>query len=165
MSPARLILLSALSVSACMPQAGAPVTAPAPANDLSKSSAPPATPLPTIEFDVTDSASGEVIEATASEDEVAAVMAPESVAPPADASWDIEVREYLEHDRVEFYVKRFTGEARTRVVSWMQRGIRYEPMIRQTFREAGVAEDFYYLALVESGYDQHAYSRAHAVGM
>jgi membrane-bound lytic murein transglycosylase D len=47
----------------------------------------------------------------------------------------------------------------------MQRGIRYEPMIRKTFREAGIAEDFYFLALVESGYDPHAYSRAHAVGM
>jgi membrane-bound lytic murein transglycosylase D len=75
------------------------------------------------------------------------------------------VKEYLEHDRVEYYLKRFTGDARSRVVSWMQRGIRYEPMIRQTFRQAGIAEDFYYLALVESGYDQHAYSRAHAVGM
>jgi hypothetical protein len=132
MSPARLILLSALTVSACMPQAGAPVTAPAPANGLSETPALPAAQLPAIEFDViADSAMVEGTEATASEDEVAAVMSPEPAAPPADASWDIEVREYLEHDRVEFYVKRFTGEARARVVSWMQRGIRYEPMIRR----------------------------------
>ena len=47
----------------------------------------------------------------------------------------------------------------------MQRGLRYEPMIRKTFRKAGIPEDMYYLGLVESGYDQHAYSRAAAVGM
>jgi membrane-bound lytic murein transglycosylase D len=80
-------------------------------------------------------------------------------------SWDIEVKPYLSHDRVDFYVRRFTGPARPTIVSWMQRGRRYEPMIRRTFREAGIAEDMYYLGLVESGYDPHAYSRAAAVGM
>jgi len=96
--------------------------------------------------------------------ESASVAAEAAVARP-DASWDIEVTEYLSHDRVDFYLQRFTGAARERIVSWMQRGIRYEPMIRQTFREAGIPEDMYYLALVESGYDPHAYSRAAAVGM
>jgi membrane-bound lytic murein transglycosylase D len=91
----------------------------------------------------------------------------EPVAPPvrAEASWDIEVRDYLDHDRVEFYIKRFTGSARPTIVSWLQRGLKYEPMIRKTFRETGIAEDMYYLGLVESGYDPHAYSRAAAVGM
>lgn len=84
---------------------------------------------------------------------------------PADASWDIEVKDYLEHERVEFYVRRFTGSARPTVVAWMQRGLRYEPMIRRTFRAAGIPEDMYYLGFVESGYDTHAYSRAAAVGM
>jgi len=83
----------------------------------------------------------------------------------AGASWDIEIKPYLSHDRVEFYVRQFTGPARPTIVSWMQRGRRYEPMIRKTFREAGIAEDMYYLGLVESGYDPHAYSRAAAVGM
>lgn len=86
-------------------------------------------------------------------------------APPADASWDIEVRSYLSHDRVDFYVRRFTGVARDRIQSWMQRGMKYEPMVRRVFREAGIPEDMYYLGLVESGYDPHAYSRAAAVGM
>ena len=84
---------------------------------------------------------------------------------PVEASWDIEVKEYLSHDRVEFYVRHFTGRGRPTIVSWMQRGRRYEPMIRKTFREHGVPEDMYYLALVESGYNPHAYSRAAAVGM
>ena len=38
-------------------------------------------------------------------------------------------------------------------------------MIREKLRAANIPEDMYYLALVESGFDQHAYSRAAAVGM
>ena len=75
------------------------------------------------------------------------------------------MKEYLSHDRVDFYVRRFTGSQRPTINMWMQRGLRYEPMIRKTFRQAGIPEDMYYLGLVESGFDQHAYSRAAAVGM
>ena len=50
-----------------------------------------------------------------------AVVAPPPAA-PVEATWDIEVRDYLSHDRVEFYVKRFTGPSRSTIVSWMQRG-------------------------------------------
>jgi len=38
-------------------------------------------------------------------------------------------------------------------------------MIRAKMREGGLPEDMYYLALVESGFDPNAYSRAAAVGM
>ena len=83
----------------------------------------------------------------------------------AEVRWDIDVQSYVTHDRVEFYVDRFTGVARSRIASWLERGRRYEPMIRSTFRAHGIPEDMYYLGLVESGYDPHAYSRAAAVGM
>ena len=42
---------------------------------------------------------------------------------------------------------------------------RYEPMIRAKMKAGGVPEGMYYLALVESGFDNNAYSRAAAVGM
>ena len=97
---------------------------------------------------------------------ISSTESPESPkATAVEPSWDIEVKDYLSHDRVDFYVRRFTGSARPTIVSWMQRGLRYEPMIRKTFRDAGIPEDMYYLGLVESGYDPHAYSRAAAVGM
>ncbi len=38
-------------------------------------------------------------------------------------------------------------------------------MIRAKMREGGLPEDMYYLALVESGFDPNAYSKAAAVGM
>jgi membrane-bound lytic murein transglycosylase D len=90
---------------------------------------------------------------------------PESAAAAPTASWDLEVVPYVSHERVAYYVRRYTTEARDRVAQWLQRGLRYEPMIRSTFRSYGIPEDMYYLGLVESGYDPHAYSRAAAVGI
>jgi len=80
-------------------------------------------------------------------------------------SWDIDVRSYESTARVEHYVRLFTGPAKERVQSWLERGSRFEPMIRTKMRQGGLPEDMYYLALIESGFDQNAYSRAAAVGM
>ena len=84
---------------------------------------------------------------------------------PEGPTWDIDVRSYEGHRRVEFYVRAFTGPSRDRFVARLERGSKYEPMIRAKLRAANIPEDMYYLALVESGFDQHAYSRAAAVGV
>ena len=81
------------------------------------------------------------------------------------ATWDIDVRSYETFDRVRFYVGAFIGTAKDRFVERLSVGSRYEPMIRSKLRAGGLPEDMYYLALVESGYNPHAYSRAAAVGM
>jgi membrane-bound lytic murein transglycosylase D len=80
-------------------------------------------------------------------------------------SWDIDVRSYETTARVERYVRAFTGPSRERIQARLQKGTRYEPMIRAAMRAGGIPEDMYYLALVESGFDPNAYSRAAAVGM
>jgi membrane-bound lytic murein transglycosylase D len=80
-------------------------------------------------------------------------------------TWDIDVHPYETTDRVEHYVKLFTTTAKDRIAARLERGTRYEPMIRSKMREGGLPEDMYYLALVESGFDPNAYSRAAAVGM
>ena len=83
----------------------------------------------------------------------------------AEPTWDIEVHSYETFDRVRFYVASFTGTARDRFADRLSRGTRYEAMIRAKLRAGGLPEDMYYLALVESGFNPHAYSRAAAVGM
>jgi membrane-bound lytic murein transglycosylase D len=100
-----------------------------------------------------------------------AVFGDSGVAQPADSgagdepTWDIDVRSYETHRRVEHYINVFTGSARETFLAWLENGSRYEPMIRAKLRAGNIPEDMYYLALVESGFDQHAYSRAAAVGM
>ena len=79
--------------------------------------------------------------------------------------WDIDVRSFETHERVTFYLQMFTTTARDRFTERLSRGTRYEPMIRAKLRASGMPEDLTYLALIESGYDPHAYSRAAAVGM
>ena len=95
-----------------------------------------------------------------------AVLLPvDSVSAADDPIWDIDVRSYETHDRVEHYVGLFSNRAKERFLSRLSRGTRYEPMIRAKLRASGMPEDLTYLALIESGYDPHAYSRAAAVGM
>jgi membrane-bound lytic murein transglycosylase D len=84
----------------------------------------------------------------------------------AEPRWDIDVRSYEMVDRVQHYVSLFTrGEARERFIDRMSHGTRYEPMIRAKLRAGDLPEDMFYLALVESGFNPNAYSRAAAVGM
>jgi membrane-bound lytic murein transglycosylase D len=82
-------------------------------------------------------------------------------------TWDIDVRSYETVDRVRFYVAAFggNGAANDRFVERLERGTRYESMIRAKLRAGDLPEDMYFLALVESGFNPHAYSSAAAVGM
>jgi membrane-bound lytic murein transglycosylase D len=82
-----------------------------------------------------------------------------------EPSWDIDVHSYESTTRVAHYVQVFSGPARERIEESLDRGTRYEPMIRAAFRRGGLPEDLYYLAGVESAFDADAYSRAAAVGM
>ncbi|HEX4469480.1 MAG TPA: lytic transglycosylase domain-containing protein, partial [Gemmatimonadaceae bacterium] len=80
-------------------------------------------------------------------------------------SWDIDVHSYETTSRVEHYLRVFSGSARDHIIAQLEEGSRYEPMIRAKMRAGGLPEDMYYLALIESGFDPNAYSRAAAVGM
>lgn len=80
-------------------------------------------------------------------------------------SWDIDVHSYETTDRVERYLRMFSGAAKDRIAAQLEEGSRFEPMIRAKMRAGGIPEDMYYLALIESGFDPNAYSKAAAVGM
>ncbi|MFC1639277.1 transglycosylase SLT domain-containing protein [Gemmatimonadota bacterium] len=79
--------------------------------------------------------------------------------------YDIDIESFATNDRVEYYVDFFLDDARDRFNIWMGRLNRYEGMIRNRFRAAGVPEDLVYLGAIESGYSNTAVSRASAVGM
>lgn len=80
-------------------------------------------------------------------------------------SWDMDVRSYETQERVAHYVAQFTGRSKDHISARLEVGTRYEAMIRAKMRAGGLPEDMYYLALIESGFDNNAYSRAAAVGM
>jgi membrane-bound lytic murein transglycosylase D len=73
----------------------------------------------------------------------------------------LEMNEHV--DRwIEFFT---TGAGRTRFRIYLERSGAYEDMIRQRLRDADMPEDLLYLAMIESGMNPNAYSRAHAVGL
>ena len=86
-------------------------------------------------------------------------------AAPEEPKWDIDVRSFETHNRVVYFVSRFTGPSSDRFAEELARGGRFEPIIRRKLHAAGMPEDMTYLALIESGYNPHAYSSAAAVGL
>ena len=67
--------------------------------------------------------------------------------------------------QVQYYLDFFSGKHRDHFALWLARSGRYLPMIREQLRSAGLPEDLAYLAMIESGYNERAYSRARAVGV
>ena len=80
-------------------------------------------------------------------------------------TWDIDVRTYASHPRVQHYLSHFQGMPANLMATVLERGARYESMIRERFEAEGLPGDLFYLALIESGYSSEAVSRAYAVGM
>ncbi|MDX2194739.1 MAG: transglycosylase SLT domain-containing protein, partial [Gemmatimonadales bacterium] len=82
-----------------------------------------------------------------------------------NATWDLDVASYAEHDRVQYWLDFFQTTARERMTVWLARMPRYEARIRERLQQRGLPADLVYLALIESGYSNVATSRARAVGM
>lgn len=113
----------------------------------------------------TDSASGTVALPSAPVGLGAPLVAEPRFAHTSGLTWDLDVLPYEGHERVQRYISLFSTGARDRFTEWLHRGTRYDAMIRSKLRAGGLPEDLTYLALVESGYDVNATSRARAVGM
>ncbi len=67
--------------------------------------------------------------------------------------------------QVEFYLNLFQGRQRKYFKRWLARSTRYLPVIRRELEAAGLPRDLAYLAMIESGFNPSAYSRAHAAGL
>lgn len=62
-------------------------------------------------------------------------------------------------------IRYFQTTARKAFKAWLSRSPLYVPMIRNALREAGLPEDLVYKAMIESGFNPRAYSRARAAGI
>jgi membrane-bound lytic murein transglycosylase D len=71
----------------------------------------------------------------------------------------------LDHPRVDHFVRVFTGPRRAEFARYLARKGEYQPMISAKLAERGMPQDLIYLAMIESGFNPRAYSRAHASGI
>jgi membrane-bound lytic murein transglycosylase D len=67
--------------------------------------------------------------------------------------------------QVKFFLDRFTGDRREAVNLWVGRAGRYLGMIRSVLRSRDLPEELAYTAMIESGFNPTAVSRAGAKGM
>lgn len=67
--------------------------------------------------------------------------------------------------KVQRFLDRFTGQRRDVVTLWLNRSHRYVGMIREVFRSRGLPEDLAFTAMIESGFNPVAVSRAGAAGL
>ncbi len=68
------------------------------------------------------------------------------------------------NSKVEMWVKYFTGRGRKHFVNYVERSGRYAPVLSKILADNGLPRDFIYLAMAESGFQNHARSWAKAVG-
>ncbi len=66
--------------------------------------------------------------------------------------------------KVEQFIRYFQTRGRKPFTNWLARSERYIPFMRDLLKESGLPEDLVYLALIESGFNPYAYSRAKASG-
>ena len=67
--------------------------------------------------------------------------------------------------QVRAYLVYFSTERKAVITRYLSRSTRYLPMIKEVFQEAGLPVDLAYLAMIESGFNNKAYSPAAACGM
>lgn len=71
----------------------------------------------------------------------------------------------LEQPAVQYFMDRFTGSHKKVVEAWLQRSGRYLSMIRDVLRAHDLPEDLAFVAMIESGFNPVAVSRAGAKGL
>lgn len=81
--------------------------------------------------------------------------------PPLQYTGDIQIQS---NPRVDKLVAYYTGPARTMFGHWLERAGKHIPRIQMVFASQGLPLDLAYLAMIESGFNEKAYSWAHAAG-
>lgn len=70
----------------------------------------------------------------------------------------------VKNDRVNKWIQVFTGRLRPNFERYIKRMSMYAPVVNEILDKHGVPRDLIYLAMIESGFNMNAYSRAHATG-
>jgi membrane-bound lytic murein transglycosylase D len=69
------------------------------------------------------------------------------------------------NSRVREWIRHFSKKGRYRFGKFMEKGLYYRPLIIRILRDHGVPTELAYLPMIESGYEPHAVSHQHAVGI
>ena len=94
------------------------------------------------------------------------VSSPAASASPAKSAVVAGGYQIQQNDTVQRFLDQFqTGYRRAVVERWLTRSGRFLPMILEVFRQKGLPEELVFTAMIESGFDPVAVSRAGAKGL
>src|SRR5687767_10879955 len=85
---------------------------------------------------------------------------PSPVLPPP--GWDLA---NVDHERVDYWVQRLRTDRRPILERALELRGRYGSLVSEALAQRGMPQDLQYLAMIESGFNPRAYSRAHASGL
>lgn len=68
------------------------------------------------------------------------------------------------NEAVDKYIRYFCTDKREVFAKWLARTRRYAPVVTEILKKHGLPEDLVYLAMIESGFNMNAFSRAKACG-
>ncbi|WP_162096643.1 lytic transglycosylase domain-containing protein [Desulfotalea psychrophila] len=69
------------------------------------------------------------------------------------------------NSQVNMYLELFQGKQRRQFGQWLEKSGKYLPIMEAELAKKGLPLDLVYLAMIESGYNQRAFSHASAVGL
>ena len=69
------------------------------------------------------------------------------------------------NNQVQVYLDLFQNQQKKSFAIWLSRSGKYLPLMRKELKEAGLPEDLAYLSMIESGFNQKAYSKSDASGL
>lgn len=81
---------------------------------------------------------------------------------PRPPGWDLA---NVDHERVDYWVRRLQTDRRPILERALELRGRYGSLVSEALARRGMPQDLQYLAMIESGFDPRAYSRAHAAGL
>lgn len=151
------------------PEPAAPVAlAPAPTPDPAAMAAAVAAATAEVDALLAGPAEGEELDAETRDDNAALAAADQAApddegatVPAAEVTFDFPV---VENAKVRYFIDYFSGPGHKAFARWLARSGRYLPLMRQIFADQGLPQDLAYLAMIESGFNERAYSWANAVG-
>ncbi len=71
----------------------------------------------------------------------------------------------VRNKKVDQFIEFFKTKGRRQFQRWLTRADEYGPVIKEIIQECNLPEELVYLAMIESGFNPRAYSRASATGM
>ena len=85
----------------------------------------------------------------------------QDVIPQKEKKYDIPI---VVNESVENFIHYFQTSRKKVFSRWLATSYKYVPMMKEIFRKNSLPEDLVYMAMIESGFNPKAYSRAHASG-